>query len=618
MSLHLQPAALFLALGGGAFVLAPQGSGPSGADQAAPGARVLADWAPHALVYVELPDLERMEADLAGSSLARLWERVGPALGGLLETAHAHAAAGGLDDEVALRALELAREGFKPRAALEAAGRHMASELGLPEEQGARLMASLEGPLSACVLAHSSESGAQSLSMALASGLQAGASVWIAENVMAHLERADGSAGHAKLELLSMERPAKDEVRALWRLAAAEGQEQYLVLRPRMLAWSSGRGFAQELLAAAAPSDTGVLAQARRVSRERNEFLWARISGDALRADPDSLRTLEAAGLEKLEHVLVGLGVERGQLATRVRLQGLSKNGLASLLTASKATWSGLELITADTLAVAGLPRNLREIVTLLPGIATALNPAAGAEMQALLSQVMSDPLFQPLFAPETLLGETILFVRPGAAMTPMPYLALAAAPRIEVALAQAEAEVARIDAELARARALQPPPPALPPGRVVRVRELGGERCLVISASPKRNAPSIAFLRAGPGLLVSNSSFSIENWLRQRGRERIASREELVASLRTAPGSTPPAGELVAFVHVRTQPLVEWVWPVLMMGVKLAGASDLEGMPDAVDVADMLGDTRWRLYRDGDALELRASGLLGGWFLVL
>jgi hypothetical protein len=551
-------------------------------------------------LWVEVGDLDRLSAEVAGTSLGRLAR---------LLTADLDPA------EIALR-LSLPEEALRAAAGGDAREvlRGLAIDLGLDPVRADALVASLAGGLTLARAARDRDAP-ELAGLALAASLRPGGSLRLAQEVLPELEPGpDGRRRQRGLELLQLAQEGP-ECRAAWSWqATGELPPGFVVVRPGMVALTFERDLAERLLGAAAPEggdgSADALARARSASRERGELVFARVSGERLAragADPEARVILGALGLDGLVGIELGIGTRAGQLTSRVRLERpAAREGPApdALAGREPADWSSLELITTDTLAVLGVARSPWATAELVAGL------TGERSTSTFLERLGKAPLFGALRGTGALRSETLVFVRAYGPGVPMLYAATPATPVVDKAF-----DV------LGRGQASDVP---LGKGLMMRRRPLSDGEAWILY-SEERGAPRSVFAltRAERSWVGSDVSAQLQSLLRQRGRERLAARAQAVRRLRqaiaeevAAARSSPQA--VVAFLHVRAAALAELLWPYAQLALQVTGAvDDPEALPDPLDLAESLGDTTVVVLDLGDAVELRGCGLLGGLTVV-
>jgi hypothetical protein len=550
-------------------------------------------------VYVEVADLGRLEYDLRKSGLGRLVERILPLLEESLE---GHAGAGA---EPVREFLARTRgEGQLWERAVRALLEELGPQLGLTPAESARAAEALGPQVSLAIQAPgdgSAEEGEPVFGWSLRSG---GAEILVAE-ILPHVRQVQAG----KVEIAPQGRGGT--VRA-WRLGPEE-RGPFLVLRSDMLIWTSSRDLLPVL--AAEPwegrtSETPFLA-ARHAGRQRGDALWCWLDGDVVRRGAEAegeeeLAAMAALGLDTIENVTFGLSERYGQLTTRLRIARKGRSGIFALARGRQASWRGLEALTSDTLAVAGLPHSAREVAQGVSILAARISPEAAGELGAVWSEVAGAPLLGALLGGDALAEETLIVLRPGPAFMPATYVVLPGGPSFGAAFTGLDATTSL---------AAQ--------GWTLSGKALDKKTCWILSPErPGGQSMSMALFRHGDLALVSDKALAIKDWLRQRSREDPEARARLVASLRdslerevAAAGSKPE--HLAGFLHVRTEALAGFLWPAAMMVLQMAGAQGLEDLPDAEEAARLVGDTMILILEDERALEIHGRGALGGLAIV-
>jgi hypothetical protein len=397
----------------------------------------------------------------------------------------------------------------------------------------------------------------------------------------------------------------------------------FLVLRPDLAALSNDSAWARALASGAVPGSAGGdadgandLAPAREAALRAGAPVWTRVDGRLL-ADlargADAGAAFERLGLDTVRSLELSLGGRGGQLESRLRLalEPGERRGLFARLGASSAGWSGpLALLPADSFFVAGLAggggrgpaqvgRDLLELATSAVGL-----QALGGVWERLAGAPLLGELARAEGAGAS--GEqALVVVRPGPAAFPVAY------PLVR----GGDALRARLEALPASATA--------PEALAARPRQVDDASCWVLS----RGGREQALMHQEGALLGAQSLVALQDWARARRRDAAAPAgaglSALAAELETAasPSFGGAAGatgarRLAGFAHVRTTPLVEAVWPWVLMGLSLGGgggAEGLESLPDAYELAEEIGDTTLLVFDCGDAVELTGRGLFGG-----
>ena len=423
----------------------------------------------------------------------------------------------------------------------------------------------------------------------------------ILDTLMPHIE---GLVGEHVPEPIHVER-GPHGVRAAWGL---DDKDVYIVLRDDLLSITSSERMMRRILGAGSSSSgagerravSSEFHDARIQGMQRGDSLWVWIDGVALRRAAaqeghEAVRMLELLGLDGVENVQIALAGSDGQLTSRVRLEKRRSDGLLGILRGGASEWSGMSQLTTDSIAVAGLTRPPTEVMRELFHLFGQLEHAD--EVGEAWSMAEGAPLLGDLLAPGMLQGETVVFVRPGAAGIPMVYAAMQASPEL-----------------LRRLDSLQDGAPAFHGEATLSVKQIGGERAWMLG----EGSYGLAVQGHGDTLIASYSLLALQDYQRQRKRERADDRQALIvgvrASMRRARvAAGHPASEVAGFLHVRVEPLAEMAWPWIMMGLSMGGVEGLEDLPDAVELAEEIGDTTLILFESSDVLELRGRGLFGG-----
>jgi hypothetical protein len=552
-------------------------------------------------LWIELPDMDRATEEVAATSLGRLWS----ALSSDIDPA-----------EIAMH-LEL------PEAMLEhgASGGvrglllGVALDLGLSGERAERWAESLGGALT--LARWERPQGAPALSgLAFAASLRQGASSVLAGEVLDALEDESGPWG-GQVELLELAR-GETETRAVWGWeAGGDLPAGYLVVRPGLIACTFERGIAERLAAEERSEEEPHASRqrfeaAREASRERGELVWLRLAGSELEragSDPQAHAWLAALGLEGLASLELGITTGEGQIHSRLRIEPRERHEREGDGERTPPSWSTLEVLPSDTLAVMGIARSPRAIAQGLGDLAGALGDKAATG--SILAKLDATPLFGRLGERGALADETLLFARSSGPGIPQFYAAIPSTPALEKAFGSLPGDGER---EF-----------SLGHGLLLRQRRLvEGEAWVFFRGAPDAPRSFLSLTREGNTWIGSDVSAQLQSLLRQRSRERLAVREESLRGVRNAiAAGVARAGrsqqDLIAFLHVRSSALVELVWPYAQVGLEWSGAiEDLESLPDPQEIARMVGDTTIVVLDLGDALELHGRGLLGGLAFLL
>ena len=562
-------------------------AGPNGGEGA------LAAFIDPPAVYVELFDLSQLEADVRQSGLGRLMDTFLPMLEEQMD-GHAEEAFDHLGvDPMALLGGELSWED----AIATSIARLARDELGMSESDAVRVAASLGTRFSLAVEGEDDDE-----EFAAAWSLRPGGATVILDTLVPHIE---GVVGDDVPEPIHVER-GPNGVRAAWSLE--DDEQAYIVLRDDLLSVTNSQHMMRRILGNA-PSSSGAgerrtvssqFHDARVNGMQRGDSVWVWVDGVAMRRaaaeeGEDALRMLGVLGLDGVENMQLALAGSDGQLTSRLRLEKRRSDGLLGILRGRACEWNGMNNLTADSIAVAGLTRPPTEVMRELVHIVGQMEHAD--DVGAAWSMAESSPLLGDMLAPGMLHGESVVFVRPGAAGIPMIYAAMQASPELK----------RRLDS-------LQDGTSAFHGEATLRVKEIGGERAWMLGDGNY----GLAVQSHGDTLIASYSLLALQDYQRQRKREREGDRQALIAgvreSMRRARAATGrPASEVAGFLHVRVEPLAEMAWPWIMMGLSMGGVEGLEDLPDAVELAEEIGDTTLILFESSDVLELRGRGLFGG-----
>jgi len=389
--------------------------------------------------------------------------------------------------------------------------------------------------------------------------------------------------------------------------------EGLVVVRPGIMAMVSDRAMADRLLNGAVADDyaTGsrrpVVTQfqmKRNDAMGQNNRAWLFVSGDlgAVKLEQEGEQeraAAEALGLDLMGDFEASLSTQNGQMLSRVRIEKRGPGGLLGLARGRAAEWKHLKMLTADSLVVAGIPQSPSVLIGDLTGlIAKAEATAGGSDVAMVGAMMQQNPILSALSDRGAFQDESVLFVRPGAAGIPMVYLAAGASPSLEQALADlAGYEVAGAMMS-------------------VRTKEIDGQPAWIVSTPDMGKQWGLALMRRDEGVIASYSLLALQAYARQRSREHVEDRDALISGVRAqlAAGLRSGASANVAgFCHVRVEPLAEWVWPMALMGLSMSGVEGIEDLPDAVELAEQIGDTTLILYEFDDHIEMWGRGLLGG-----
>jgi hypothetical protein len=552
-------------------------------------------------LWIELPDIDRATEKLADTSLGKLWSALSADIDPSEIAMHFE-----LPEAVLERGATGGVRGLLMGAALD---------LGLSEERAERWAESLGGALT--LARWERPQGSPPLAgLAFAASLRAGASSVLAGEVLDALEDESGPWG-GRVELLELAR-GEDETRAVWGWeAGGELPAGYLVVRPGLIACTFERGIAERLaaeeLSEAKPDAARQRFQAaRESSRERGELVWLRLAGSELEragSDPQAHAWLTALGLEGLASLELGLTTGEGQIRSRLRIEPRERHVREDSSERKAPSWSTLDVLPSDTLAVMGVARSPRAIAQGLGGIAGALGDSAAAS--SILAKLDATPLFGRLGERGALADETLLFARSSGPGIPQFYAAIPSTPALEKAFGSLPGDGER---EF-----------SLGHGLLLRQRRLvEGEAWVFFRGAPDAPRSFLALTRLENTWVGSDVSAQLQSLLRQRSRERLAVREESLRAVRNAiAAEVEQAGrsqqDLIAFLHVRSSALVELLWPYAQIGLEWSGAvEDLESLPDPQEIARMVGDTTIVVLDLGDAIELHGRGLLGGLVFLL
>lgn len=554
-------------------------------------------------LWIEVPDMDRLGEEIAGTSLGKLWvalaEDFDPA-------------------EIAMQ-FDLPEEALERGATGGVRGLllGLALDLGLSEDRAELWSESLGGEL---VLARFPRpDGSPPLAgLAFGASLRPGRSSTLAGEVLDALEAVDGPWGGHGIELVELAR-GETETRAVWSWeAGGELPAGYLVVRPGLLACAFERDLAELLAAEAAPAPREDLQlerfrKARASSRERGELVWLRLGGEELAragADPRARALLSALDLHEVGCIELGLATRSGQIGSRLRIEPRERahpSEREERAPAPSPSWSSLEVLPGDTLAVLGIARSPRALAEVLGGISGALG---GSLPSSILAQLDATPLFGRLSGKGALADETLLFARSAGPGMPLFYAAVPTTPAIEKTFGSLAGHGER---EL-----------SLGQGLLVRQRQLtDNEAWVFFRGAPDAPRSFLALTRLGEAWVGSDVSAQLQSLQRQRERERLAVREEGLRRLRAAIAdevaqSGHSTRDVVAFLHVRSSALVEMLWPYAQLGLQWTGAvEDLETLPDPLELAERIGDTTIVVFDLDGALELRGRGLLGGLALL-
>jgi hypothetical protein len=272
---------------------------------------------------------------------------------------------------------------------------------------------------------------------------------------------------------------------------------------------------------------------------------------------------------------------------------------------AVELTEEALDLLPKDALLIAALNQPPGKWAARAGALAREWH--SELELERALGQVPDE--LSALLAPGAFQGATLAFVRPGAAALPMGYLASRASPATLTWLAALE------NGRGAGQGALE-----------ARSKLIEGATCVEFAPSAASLAPRrarLALLRQGDWIVASDSAFSLKQYLRHRpADDPNASAASLAAELRAdldrTLGRCSSGAWAAGFARVRTQPLCEWGGRLALLAFQLAGAADLEQLPDPSELGHMAGDTTWVWVNEPQAIELRGHGLLGGLLLAL
>ncbi len=547
---------------------------------------------PH--LYVELFDLSALERDVRQSGIGRLASRFLPALEGHLEGDE-------VIERLGLDPVSLGRGELSIEDALATGLARLArDELGMSERDAVRVAASLGSRVSIAYDATGNECGDGS--WAVSWSLRAGGADVVVDTLAPHVQ---AMAGEDAPELLVMRREG-DGTHAAWSIE--DDRELYVVVRPDLLALTSSESTLERLLERGSqPQGSGRVAVgselelARAEAMRRDDSLWMWIDGAlmeraAAREGKTALEVARVLGLDRIQSFQVSLSAANGQLASRLRIDKSGNDGLLGLLRGRQSEWRGLDQLTSDAFGVAGLCRSPSGLIHDLDALLERIDDTGDFDVAFATAQ--NTPLVRELLAPGALGDEVVLFARPGAAGIPMVYLAMPATPQLLEDLGRLRGGQTAFGGELS-----------------LRTKELEGHTCWMLTEG---GGHGLAVTTQDDTLIASYSLLALQDYMRQRSRERVEDRAQLIASLRSdlassqrATGHSPH--ELAGFAHVRMEPLAEFVWPWMMMGLTMSGVEGLEDLPDAIEIAEEIGDTTLILFELDDAIELRGRGLFGG-----
>jgi hypothetical protein len=544
-------------------------------------------------VYVELFDLGALERDVRQSGIGRLAKRFMP----LLEE---HIEGDEVAEHLGLDPVALGRGDMTLEDAIATGLARLArDELGMSEGDAVRVAASLGSRLSISFEATGDD--CDDGDWAVSWSLRAGGADVIVDTLAPHVS---AMAGEDAPELVHMERTAGG-VRAAW--SVEDDEDVFVVVRSDLLAVTSSDTMVARLLGEKYESHDDRYAVGTDFELARSEVIrsgesvWVWIDGTLLRRaaaeeGEDALDAMNVLGLDRLENIQVSVSGSDGQLSSRLRLEKSGSDGLLGLLRARSSEWHGLELLTSDSFGIAGLSRSPSGLVTELAGMLAHIEDAEDVHTAVAMAQ--SAPLIGELLAPGALGEETVVFARPGAAGIPMVYAAMPATGQLMNSLERLQEGASAFGGELS-----------------LRRKELEGSTCWMLTEG---GGHGLAVTTQGDTLIASYSLLALQDYMRQRKRESAGERDALIASVRdqmrraqVATGNSP--GDVAGFVHVRVEPLAEMVWPWMMMGMSMGGVAGLEDLPDAVEIAEEIGDTTLILFELDDAIEVRGRGLFGG-----
>jgi hypothetical protein len=420
--------------------------------------------------------------------------------------------------------------------------------------------------------------------------------------------------GAPAIEIVRM--PAGEGLATAWELHGKEIGETFIVLRQDLMAWTSDADFAGHLRKAppAAPHEAASLSPLRRQRREAQasgESVWglvdcAKLIGREMKKSEQNRLYFETLGLERMSGVNFGFSRHGNQLASRLRVDRRSHAGIWSLLRGKPCGWVTLSALTADTLACAGTTRSIGDLVRDVLDLLQWVEPSQHQVASHVLEGLKGTPL-APWLEKDAFGQESLLFVRQG--IPPQALLAVPVGEPVrkhldEIYGAAMEASVG------SKAWSVESG------GLSLEFKPLESDGYWTAQA----DSFGFAFARVENLLVVSESGLSVKSYLRARSREQLSDREKVTASVRAGMASMvqgSDAGTPAAFAHARMHAIFSSYWPAALLGLNAIGLENVDDLPDAVELAEHIGDTNLMVFDSEKGLELRGRGLLAGLCIV-
>ncbi len=556
--------------------------------------------------YLEIFDFAALGSDVARAPLGRLMGDLD-----LLPTLGVDAS--GREQSVVLHPFAGLAEGLDLWEALvrQLVERVGADHLGLEPDQVERIAHAGGGRLSyAFVVGEPWEDRPPSWAMGWS--LRPGGAEVLAADLMPAFERlAEGS------ERTSLRtEPDAPGAACSYRLEGPGVGTTWLVLRDGLLAWTADEGLGQQLRRApSSPTGTPFHA-ARRAALAAGQSLWVWGHAPALTRrlafdDDDARSLLCALGLNDFGDVALGLGERDGQLVSWMELRREGRSGLHGLVRAAPAAWRSLGALTADTLLVLGMPRSARDVANELTELALWADPDVYRDLRRHWRAMEDVPGLGAALAPGALGPEFVLFARPTLSPRPLVYLAAPLGPALAAELERHEAAADLADGDV-----------HLEGGGATVVCDVHAGASFWIARHDAFD--HVAWTRVGDLLVLAEDARSMKAYLNARQRERLADREAAIASVwKGLQGCFAGRGDDGAyertglFVHTRSGQVVERLWPLALLGLRMEIGAAADGLPTAPEIAGEVGESTVVVLDRPGALEWRGRGLLGGLLLL-
>ena len=385
-----------------------------------------------------------------------------------------------------------------------------------------------------------------------------------------------------------------------------------LVLRDELLAWTPDEEFARILREPTrrAVPDTA-FQRARRAAAERGQSLWLWIHAPALVrrlafVEDDTTRAvLSATGLDEIGDVTIGIDERDGQLASHSEIGRRGPSGLHALVRAAPCDWRSLEALTADTLAVAGMPRSARDVAREIGELALWIDGDAYRNLRQHWRAMECVPLLGEAFAADGLGPEFVLFARPTLSPRPLLYLAAPMG-------TQLSATYERCDAQADAGELFE--------GGGVRVERIA-DGPADFWVARHETFDHIAWTRVDGYLVLAESERAMRAYLSAREAEEPADRAATIAAVKTGLRAClldeDPRERIGLFFHTRSGALVRRLWPLAQLGLRMKVGEAADSLPDAADLSAAVGESTLVVSEYADRLECHGRGLLAGLALV-